>query len=62
MADVSQAEEADIDDAVDAATKAQKQWENMAPIMRSLKYHKLSQLIIENGKELGRLETIAMGK
>ncbi|KAF8847669.1 aldehyde dehydrogenase [Acephala macrosclerotiorum] len=62
VADISQAEAADIEDAFIAATAAQKRWENIPAMMKSPLYGKLAGLIMQNGDELARLEAISMGK
>jgi acyl-CoA reductase-like NAD-dependent aldehyde dehydrogenase len=62
VADVSQAEAADIEDAFIAATAAQKEWEGIPPMRKSPLYGKLAGLIMLHGDELARLEAISMGK
>lgn len=62
VAEVSEAEEADIDAAYAAAAIAQKKWAAMPAMTKAPLYGKLAGMIMQTGDELARLESIAMGK
>ncbi|KAH8902423.1 aldehyde dehydrogenase [Coniochaeta sp. PMI_546] len=51
----------DVDLAVEAAAAAYKSWRKTAPTRRAELLHRLADLVDQNVKELGSLETCAMG-
>jgi betaine-aldehyde dehydrogenase len=61
IADVSMAGKADVDRAVDAATKAFPAWSRMAAADRGRILLKLADLVEANGEELARLESLDTG-
>ena len=63
LAEVAEADKADIDKAVTAARKAfEGKWSKVSPRDRGRMLYKLSQLIEENASELAALETADNGK
>ncbi len=63
LAEVAEADKADIDKAVNAARKAfDGQWSKMSARDRGRLIYKLSQLIEQNASELSKLETADNGK
>ena len=63
LAEVAEADKADIDKAVDAARRAYEgKWSKMSARDRGRLLYKLSQLIEERAKELAELETADNGK
>jgi betaine-aldehyde dehydrogenase len=63
LAEVAEADKADIDKAVDAARRAYEgKWSKMSARDRGRLLYKLSQLIEERSKELAELETADNGK
>src|SRR5215213_1317959 len=63
LAEVAEADKADIDKAVKAARKAYEgKWGKMSARDRGRLLYKLSQLIEENSQELAQLETSDNGK
>jgi|SRR5579862_6411425 aldehyde dehydrogenase (NAD+) len=62
VAEVYEADERDVDDAVAAAKKAQPSWEKSPPQFKSGLLRKLAELIRRDVDELGYLEAISMGR
>lgn len=62
VAEVYEADEHDVDEAVAAAKKAQKAWEKSSPDYKAGLIRKLAQLIIRDVEELGYLEAVSMGR
>src|SRR3954466_40466 len=63
LAEVAEADKADIDKAVAAARRAfEGKWSKISARDRGRMLYKLAQLIEENGKELAELETQDNGK
>lgn len=59
---VTQADEAEVNQAVECARKAQPGWAQTAPAKRAQSLWKLADLIAANTAELARLETLDNGK
>src|SRR5574341_162359 len=59
---VTQADEAEVDQAVECARKAQPGWAQAAPARRAQLLWKLADLVAANTAELARLETLDNGK
>jgi acyl-CoA reductase-like NAD-dependent aldehyde dehydrogenase len=59
---VTQATEAEINQAVESARKAQPGWANTPPARRGQILYKLAELIAANSADLARLETLDNGK
>lgn len=62
LATVVQADESDVDQAVQAARAAQPGWANIPPAKRAQIIYKLGELISASRDELARLETMDNGK
>ena len=59
---VSEAEAADVNDAMEAAARAQKSWETMPILKKSQYFKKLIALTLENRERLAKLLTTEQGK
>jgi aldehyde dehydrogenase (NAD+) len=62
VADVAEADEVDVDEAVAAAKKAFPAWHKSPPHFKSALLKKLASLIRRDVEELGYLEAISMGR
>ena len=62
LAEVSEGEEADIDDAVAAANRAFPGWSDLAPADRATLLHRYADAIEDNIELLGHLESLDVGK
>ena len=62
LAEVQRSTEADVDRAVDAAKKALPEWLEKTPKERMELLLKLAELIDEHAEELGKLESLNVGK
>jgi aldehyde dehydrogenase (NAD+) len=62
VAVVSQANEKDIDSAVDAAREAYPIWQKISFEQRAELYNRLANLILQHRDELHELEAMSMGK
>ena len=62
VAEVNEADEHDVDEAVAAAKKAFPAWSKSPPQYKTDLLKKLAELIRRDGDELGYLEAISMGR
>lgn len=62
VAEVHEADEHDVDEAVAAAKKAFPAWEKSAPQFKARLLRKLAELIRRDVDELGYLEAVSMGR
>jgi phenylacetaldehyde dehydrogenase len=59
---VASAGKADVDAAVEAATRAFKEWRALPPVARAKFMYRIGELIYENLEELAQLESLDTGK
>lgn len=59
---VAQADASDLDAAVEAAEQAYPQWQKVPTDQRAKLYNRLADLILGDGEELAKLESMSMGK
>lgn len=62
VTEVAQADEADINYAVDAAEKAFQVWKDVPVTQRAPLFSKLAELIRRDADEIWALERVAMGR